>query len=465
MVPVNFLQDVLTQIGRCLPAQASGQFCVAYSGGLDSTVLLHAMAQIVRTQPLWRVRAIHIDHQLQAASAQWRTQCERECAALGVAFTAEPVDLNGLLPEGLEAGARAARYAVLRRHLQPGETLLTAHHADDQLETVLLALVRGAGASGLAAMPDVKPFAVGWHLRPMLQFTRRQVQAWAQTAGLQWISDPSNAQLRFDRNYLRSEVLPALRRRWPSVARSAVRSAGHLAEARELLAAVASDDLQAAAIGRCLDMRVLRRLSPPRRRNLIRYWLEQQHARAPSTRKLAALENDILVAHPDRTPQARWDNVEVRRHGERLYCDIARPAVDPQTTSLSWSWSQALPLPLGLGELQMQPSAHRGLAQARLPERLQVGFRRGGERIRLAGHAQRSHLKNLLQEAQVLPWWRDRLPLIYAGNQLIAVADRWIAAEFTAAPGEAAVRISWTSQPAIHAVVASDHGVGPAGAD
>jgi tRNA(Ile)-lysidine synthase len=159
----------------------------------------------------------------------------------------------------------------------------------------------------------------------------------------------------------------------------------------------------------------------------------------------------MLVAHPDRTPEARWDNIEVRRHGERLYCDIARQAFDAQS-ALTWSWSQSMTLPSGLGELHMQPSMQRGLAHARLPGQLQVRFRRGGERIRLAGHTQRSHLKNLLQEAQVLPWWRDRLPLLYAGKQLIAVADRWFADEFTAKPGERAVRIVWTSQPTMYAV-------------
>jgi tRNA(Ile)-lysidine synthase len=451
MASAIFLQELLAQIQRCLPAQASGEFCVAFSGGLDSSVLLHAMAQIVSSQPQWRLRALHIDHQLQAASTLWREHCAAQCALLEVEFAAEQIDLNRPLPEGLEAGARTARYEVLRRQLRRGETLLTAHHADDQLETVLLALVRGSGVGGLAAMPDIKHFAAGWHLRPLLSFTRQQLHAWAQLAGVQWVDDPSNAQLRFDRNYLRSEVLPKLRARWPSVAHSAVRSAAHLAEARELLAAVAADDLTTAAVGRCLDMRVLRALSPPRRRNLIRYWLEQQQARVPSTRKLAALEHDMLVAHPDRTPEARWDNIEVRRHGERLYCDIARQAFDAQS-ALIWSWSQSMTLPSGLGELHMQPSMQRGLAQARLPGQLHVRFRRGGERIRLAGHAQRSHLKNLLQEAQVLPWWRDRLPLLYAGNQLIAVADRWIADEFTAKPGEMAVRIVWTSQPTMYAV-------------
>lgn len=447
--------DLLKSLQGLLPPSrsncVSGRFCVGFSGGLDSTALLHAMALIVREMPQFAVRAVHIDHQLQSASATWREHCEGQCAALGVAIVSELVELDRSFPEGVESAARAARYATFSRHLQPGEVLLTAHHADDQLETVLLALVRGSGLAGLSAMPPIKPFAAGWHVRPMLDFTRAQIADWAHAANLHWISDPSNAQPRFDRNYLRSELVPVLRRRWPAVARNASRSAAHLSEAQQLLEAQADTDLQRAKVERCLDMQIVRELTSDRRRNLLRRWLAVQGARMPSTRKLAALEHDILTAHADRIPEARWDDVEVRRYGEHLYCETARQSPDSLQT-FAWMPLRPMQLPAGLGELTLQSGIGVGLARDRVPAELSVRFRRGGERLHVAGHAHRTPLKNLLQEAQVLPWWRNRLPLIYVGTKLAAVADLWTAAEFSAAPGEISAQIVWTPRPVTDAV-------------
>ena len=423
---------------------------MALSGGRDSTALLHAMALIVRETPQFSVRAVHIDHQLQAASAAWNAQCEQACAALDVPFTAERVVPDPRFPEGVEAAARLVRYEALGRQLRPGETLLTAHHADDQLETVLLALVRGAGVGGLSAMPQVKRFASGWHMRPLLEFTRAEVRSWAQERGLAWSDDPSNDLPRFDRNFLRRDILPLLQARWPALARSVSRSAAHVSEARDLLDQLAETDRLCAAVGRCLDMRVVETLSPARRGNVLRHWLARSGARMPSTRKLATLEHDILTAAADKVPRAGWDDVEVRRYGELLYCERTQPAL-AASLQLSWSRPAPLQLPGGLGRLQATAVRGSGLARDKLPQELQVRFRRGGERLRLPGRSHRSYLKNLLQEGQLLPWWRDRLPLIYASGQLVAVADLWIAAEFSAGAEADAIRIVWEDRPDIHA--------------
>lgn len=443
---------LLASIQRHLPPSASGKLCVAFSGGLDSTVLLHALAIAVRDEPRYQLRAIHIDHQLHEHSRQWQRHCAQFALSAGIAFVAGRVSVSRDCDAGIEAAARAVRYEALRNLLEPGETLLTAHHADDQLETVLLALLRSAGVNGLSAMPACQPLGQGWHLRPLLEFTRAELEAWGRAEQLAWITDPSNDDRHFNRNYLRHEVIPALQRRWPGVARSAVRSAGHLAEAGELLDAIAAADLVGAAAGDCLRVSVLASLDEPRRRNLLRHWLRARGARPPSTRKLLALEHDMLTAQEDRLPCVDWDGFEVRRYRGLLYAGPQLQLSAVSGVSQDWDWSAALELPEGLGSLRMQTDRGAGLATSKLPPHLQVSFRHGGEALRPAGQPHHRKLKKLLQDADVLPWWRHCLPLIHVGDELAAVGDLWIAEEFAAQANEAGMRVLWEGRPGMEAV-------------
>lgn len=436
--------DLLSLIDAALPSGASSRLLVAFSGGLDSTVLLHALA---RGAPR-RVRAVHINHGLHEQANAWQAHCEGEARRLGIEFQSCRVQVPPDAQDGVESAARRARYAALRECLAPGEALLTAHHADDQLETVLLALVRGSGVDGLAAMPVCRPFGQGWHLRPMLELTRAQLLAWAREQGLAWRDDPANLAKRFDRNQLRHSVIPTLRGRWPSVAQTAVRTARHLAEASDLLDALAQQDFSAVAVGGSLKVSTLNRLDPPRRRNVLRYWLKTHGVRRPSTRKLAGLEHDILHADADRNPWVRWDDIEVRRHRDLLYCV---PRVSITDRARDWTWSTPLSLD-ELGTLRAEIVTGAGLKRSALPDRLIVRTRQGGERLRLPGRNHRHALKKLLQDANVLPWWRERLPLVYADNALIAVADLWIDADYAAGDREEGMRIVWEDRPRIEAV-------------
>ncbi len=442
------MHDLQELTAALLPPTASGQVLVAFSGGLDSTVLLHALARDSGA----RVRAVHVNHGLHPQAEAWQQHCERAASALGVEFHARRVNVALDAEDGVESAARQARYDALRELLAPDETLVTAHHADDQLETVLLALVRGSGVDGLAAMPVCRRFGRGWHVRPLLEFTRDRLLAWARERSLQWLDDPANASLRFDRNHLRQIVVPALRERWPSVARAASRSAGHLAEAAQLLDALAAQDFASARVGGCLKVAALAQFEPPRRRNLLRFWLKTHGVRRPSTRKLAALEHDVLRAESDRTPVTHWDDIEVRRHRGLLYC---MPRLPPLASPLEWKWHSPLVLG-GLGVLRAQSERGSGLKRAALPDRLSVRTRTGGERLRLPGRRHRHELKNLLQEAGILPWWRERLPLLYAGENLIAVGDLWIDADYAADAGEEAVRIVWEGRPPMHVATPDD---------
>lgn len=450
---------LLASLQRHLPAAASGNLCVAFSGGLDSTVLLHAVAIAVRDAPRYRLRAIHIDHQLHEHSPDWQRHCEQAAQSAGIPLVSERVKVDLDSDDGTEASARAVRYEAFRQLLTPDETLLTAHHADDQLETVLLALMRSAGVQGLSAMPVCQRLGQGWHLRPLLEFTHAELETWGHAERLSWITDPSNDNRHFNRNYLRHEVIPALQRRWPGAAHSAVRSAGHLAEAAGLLDAVAATDLADAAVGPCLRIAGLASLEEPRRRNLLRYWLRMRGARPPSTRKLLALEHDMLAAQDDRQPCVDWDGFEVRRYRGLLYggpqslssvvAEISRD------WTRDWDWGAALQLPGGLGVLHAQTNAGSGLALSKLPSHLRVSFRHGGEALRPAGQAHHRKLKKLLQDADILPWWRSHLPLIHVGDELAAVGDLWVAEEFSARAGEAAMRVVWERRPQVKALQAT----------
>jgi len=449
-----FSPSVLLACVESLVPRTSAELCVAFSGGLDSTVLLHALARALVDRPNYRIRAAHVDHQLQRDSAIWRQHCGSVALSLQLEFVPLVVKVAADPELSPEAAARDARYAALRQILRPNEVLLTAHHADDQLETMLLALMRGAGLRGLSGVPSVQIFGGGWLARPLLEFSRAELEEWARSEQLQWLDDPSNANTNFDRNFLRHRVLPALRERWPAAAHSATRSTAHLREAGRLLDVLAAADLESVAIGSCLSMTQLASLAPARRRNVLRHWIRQHGMRVPSTRKLATIERDLLIAREDRLPCVEWDDVEVRRHRGLLYCMRQRPAFEP-ADPLPWNVSQVLELPAQLGRLRAQRDAAGGLAVARARGELQVHFRRGGEELQPAGDPHHRKLKKLLQAAGVLPWWRDRVPLIYSAEQLVAVGDLWIAEEFAARHGEDALRIVWEERPQL--IAAESH--------
>lgn len=309
---------ILDQIRRLAGSQAPLHCLVAWSGGLDSTLLLHLLVAARRSHPReLRLRAVHVDHGLQPAAVQFRRFCRDTARRWRVPLSVRRVRVE--VPRGgsLEEAARDARRAALAATLQPGELLLTAQHADDQLETLLLAVLRGAGPHGLAGMPAKAAFGSGRLLRPLLQFDRAAIAAAAAAAGVQWVEDPTNLEDRFDRNYLRGRVLPLLRARWPAAARTAVRSAGHCAEAAAALDALAATGLAAAADGAGLQVAVLRRFSLTRRAAVLRAWLQRAGARAPNQRHLHQIEA-MMAARPDAHPLLRLPDCIVRRAGGRL---------------------------------------------------------------------------------------------------------------------------------------------------
>ncbi len=455
---INAFLAALTAIR---PANSSAAICVALSGGSDSMVLLHVLAEVRVHNPRLQLRALHVDHQLHPQSGNWAAHCVRSAGQLNVPCDVLKVSVTEIADFGVEASARKARYTAFRNALRAGEVLVTAHHADDQLETILLALMRGSGVDGLAAMPSCVRFGAGWHARPLLGFTHESLHDWAVARQLQYIDDPSNTDTHFDRNFLRSAVVPLLKTRWPAIARTASRSASHLAEAQSLLDDWTETDYLLATVDDALSVDALRELPASRRHALLRFWLQQHEVLMPSTRVLHALEHDMLESAQDRVPHVQWYGAEVHRHRDLLYVEHPLSEWDA-TQRLCWRWQEELQLPGELGSLSLNAVPDRVasgvyeqglplLARNRLPEQLTVAFRDGGERIRLPGEKHHRALKKLLQESAVLPWWRERLPLVHAGDKLIAVADLWISHEFATAAGEPAVQLVWQREQNITA--------------
>jgi tRNA(Ile)-lysidine synthase len=415
---------------------------VALSGGLDSTVLLHAIAALL---PGSSLRAIHVDHGLQPESVSWADACRLLCEKAGIPIEIVSLSLAPAAGASVEAAAREARYAALAERLRTNERLLTAHHRDDQLETVLIQLLRGAGVAGLAAMPARARLGPGWHLRPLLDVDRASLEAYARRNGLAWIDDPMNDALRYDRGWLRARVLPAIRERWPAAAATVARSASHLAGAARVLEEVAEADANGVADDGRLSVEGLGLLSHGRRINLVRWWLGNLGLRPPPAARLAAAMEAFLTARQDALPALRWEDGEIRRYRGRLY---ALPPLAPLPVAVSPDSQQSFDLGSGLGRIELVKSVDGGLPLA-AARSARIRFRAGGESLRPHPERPRKRLKDLCQESGVVPWMRDRLPLVYVDDRLAAVGDLWIEAELAVPAGESSLKPVWLDRPRI----------------
>lgn len=418
------------QLHRLSP---SNPLWVAYSGGLDSHVLLHLLVRAQQRSPQLNLHAVHIDHGLSPHSAAWRVHCQQVCQELGVDCHVEQLDRSKLTGPSLEASARQARYEIFTKLLSNDGTLLTAHHRDDQAETVLLRLLRGAGSQGLAAIPEQRSLGKGELVRPLLTFTRAQLQQYAQEHQLRWIGDDSNSRTDFDRNYLRHEVMPLLQARWPAASTTLARTAEHCRETTTLLQELATQDWQQSqgTVANTLSVTALTSLTPARQRNLLRFWLQQLDLPLPSERQLEQLRSDCLTQREDAAPLMHWSGVEVRRFNGSLYAMSPLAAHDANVI-LPWlDSSKPLQLPSDLGQLTVAHLEMMGIVLTNNTN-VSVRFRQGGERIELPGRQGSHALKKLFQEWRVAPWLRDRIPLLYVDDKLAAVLGYAVAESFAA---------------------------------
>ena len=417
--------------------------CVGLSGGLDSVVLLHVMAGLAEPYRL-RLCAVHVDHGLHPDAARWATFCTGLCEKLGVPLTVEPVVVDRSSGLGTEAAARAQRYAVYAD--LKADYLMLAHHLDDQAETFLLQLLRGAGAKGLGAMPVVRRLGVAGPalLRPFLALTRAQLTAFARSNALNWIEDDSNAELGFDRNFLRHKVLPVIAERFPAYRSTLSRTSRNLADAAELSEILGRQDLAAVRAGDAIALDAVRSWPASRALNVLRCLIADLGYPPPRRAMLREALRQAFAARQDAQVRVDIGRFSLRRHRGELHA--VRNLELPAGWRAEWRGAERQPLPEGLGELRFRAATGTGLSAQKLRQgTVSVAFRGGGERIALAANRPHRCLRKLYQEANVAPWLRERTPLVFCGSRLVFVPGLGAAAEYQAGPEEASWTVEWVT--------------------
>jgi tRNA(Ile)-lysidine synthase len=412
----------------------TASIAVALSGGIDSMVLLDALALLARDRGI-DLSAVHVNHGISPYAAHWATFCAEQCALRGVALVTRTLTLRLAHSSNLEAVAREARYRALREI--DADVIALAHHANDQAETVLLQLLRGAGPRGLAAMARFLP-GVPALWRPLLDLRGATLAAYAAERGIAWIADESNADTHHRRNFLRHEIAPALAARFPGFPATLSRAAALQAEASELLDALADDDAQGAVVAGKLDGARLSALSPPRARNLLRWFLHRHGLRSPSSARLADMLRQLVAARPDARTRIHHDGSEIGCHRGLIVVHMPTPPPFAQ------AWHGEAEVHLPGGTLAFAPTRGSGMAAellARHPVVLRP--RTGGERLQTTANRPRRALKKLLQDAGVPEWQRQGLPLVWCGDQIAAVPGIGVDRAVQAAAGEAGWAGDW----------------------
>lgn len=433
------LQEALSDIASCQSV------LVGLSGGLDSVVLLHGLTELRdRSDISFQIRAVHVNHQLQDQAANWQQYCADLCKEWRVDFDSREVQVEQ--GANLENVAREARYRAFQEMMKANEILLLAHHRDDQMETMLLRLMRGAGSRGLSGIPRYRRLEEGFLFRPLLDFDRQELMLYAQEQELQWIEDDSNQNQRFDRNYCRHRLLPLIESRWPGYRESWSKTAVLASESEALTRELAAIDLDFAATDSPFKLKLdcLLSLSEPRRRNALRHWLSNLGVPELGWNKLQQLSAEVLQGKSN--SQFVAPTYQIRRYRNELHA-VRKNELDHHAwtnpADLSWNPRECVEFQLpNNGSLSSCLSEAEGLLLAS-SEKLTIRYRQGGETCRLFGRPSKS-LKKILQEAKIEPWLRDRIPLLYQGDSLVCIPGVGVSAECKAGSGESGFIVHWS---------------------
>ena len=445
---VNHLSEHLNKFNK------ANHLYVGYSGGLDSHVLLHVIIELIGKK---RITAVHVNHQLSSNSDIWQKHCEDRCLEIGVDIICKTVSIKNR-GTGIEDAARNARYSVFEKLLKKNDLLILAHHADDQIETMLFRLFRGSGIKGMSGMPISRLLGNGELFRPLLPFFRRDLESYASANQINWIEDDSNLDIAFDRNFIRHKLIPTINERWPNSSFKLNRSANIFAESDFLINILAQKDFKivkevSERVGWSISIDKLNGFEIIRQKNILRYWFNLHNLTLPSYAVLDNALNQMIGSKIDAEPIVSWGDLQLRRFNKKLYL-LPLNFEDPnysvkkkkgrellEKNSIKWDGSSHLILP-DSSSLCVKLKIKGGL-RIDVKKNLEIRFRSGGERCKPQGRSGSNTLKKLFQEYSLEPWLRNNIPLIYIDNRLAAVGDLWVCDEFCAEPDELGIQLEW----------------------
>ena len=422
--------------------------CVAFSGGLDSRVLLELT---IKKISLDRLLVIHVNHGLSAEADYWQRHVEETCDSIGVQLVTEKVTVQSA-GKGLEAAARDIRYKVFDKHMSESDILLQGHHFDDQVETILYRLLRGSGAKGLAGIPKTRKLSRGILFRPLLGIKRSDLENFAKTCSLKWIEDESNKNNEFDRNFIRNNILPKITERWPDYHARFDTLIRNSRSNKRLSASIFKQDIQTLDQkqergGHSIDIRVFSSLDRVRQKNVLLYWADSNGMQSPGHKIIREILDSLLNADEDKKSQVNFRQTQYRKYRDRVYLLDGKSFSDLEilrSQKIVWNKESRLDLD-PVSHLKFDVTQGDGI---RYPKKVPViiKFRKGGERSHPSGREHSNSLKKCLQESGLEPWWRDYVPLIYFGSELVAVGDLWIQKDWEAGIKEPSLKVSWITK-------------------
>lgn len=450
------LGEILARVSVSAGAPQTASIAIAFSGGLDSSVLLHLVHEHAQRHGI-RLFAFHVHHGISPNADAWLVHCREQAAQIGVNFDVRKILLSNQERSGVEEAARIGRYAALGELCREHRValLLTAHHQDDQAETVLLQLLRGSGVAGLSGMdaantaPDLlgdETLAMG---RPLLDVSRAALEEYAAQKRIAHVHDESNADPRYARNALRHQVMPALSGSFAGYQHRLVRTASHMQAAQRLLDVLAEQDWQQCRDGDCLDMDRLCLLDTDRCDNLLRYWLGLRGVRMPSSAWLSEMRAQILAAKEDAQVCVTHADGHVRRYRNRVYLTPRLPG-DPATVqpaSFRWQGEMQLSFPEYGGILHFDPVEEGVKGEWLQRQPLQLRYRQGGERLKPAANRSTRSLKHHYQALDIPAWERERLPLVFAGSELLFAAGVGMDCHHVGSGTVPRIRLRWEARP------------------
>ena len=437
---MDFNQNFNELIANEIDSLGATKFTIALSGGVDSMVLLDLLSKAKRSSD--EVRAIHINHNLHEDSKEWVDFVKEACKKYKL-----PLIIESIKPKqqgfGLEADARDQRYKKFKEIILDNECLLTAHHLDDQIETILYRIFRGTGLDGLRSIRKNDQFGKGLLCRPLISVPRADIEQYAKINNIKWIEDPTNKNIDFDRNYLRKDIIPSIKKRWPKAQTTIPRLSSLAENNQKLLHELAREDVGEIKKFNVLDLGILSNKSALRINNIFRFMILKNKMGIPSLKVLEDGIETLINAESD-SPIVSWDGCSIRRYKNTLYFfnhDLKQHEIRP--LKMKWFIDETINLGGNRGSIQARFIKGEGIALNKCPKSLEIKYRKGGEQIKPSGHKITKSLKNLFQENNVLPWVRDQIPLVYLDEDLISVGDLWFNQDYRAKEQEEGFLISW----------------------